>query len=309
MPIESYKSSLETSEIREGLFLESTEQGIKEALSKIQEKYEDSPQEQNNLDYHNREHTEMVMERTAKILQTIREADPGLIKERDITLGRLAAAFHDIVVNWKADRISNKEGGFKIIRKRFIGPSEEGSAEEAVAFMDKVNQESAREVFSSKDKEAVKEAIKVTTFDIKEGVVIQPNLTKESPPVVRAVALADLGGAGMAGPEVFLLEGDKLFREDNLDIRKAVKNLQNISEEQKEYYKKRILAWSEGQVGFAQGRKALLKKELSGLPEPARSRVAGLFNQFDQSLLAAKERAQRRREMTFEELLEDMGYR
>jgi len=151
------------------------------------------------------------------------------------------------------------------MRKRFTVDNEKASADVAIEFMNQINQEVGTQVFSKDDKNTIREAIDATIpgFDPEKGTVVQPNMNEQSSLVARAVGLADLGTAGMDGPKAFLPEGDALFREENLDILEALKNPKNISGDQKEYYRKRMLGWSKFQPKFANGRKDLLEKELS----------------------------------------------
>lgn len=143
---------------------------------------------------------------------------------------------------------------------------------------------------------------------LESNTVIQPNLTKDSSLIARAVALADMGSAGLDGAEALLADGDNFFREQNKDIRDASENIENLTGSQKEYYQGRMLAWSEFQPKFAQGRKNRLAQELEGIPETAKSAVRALFNKFNKSIQAAHKRAKKRKTMSFEELLKDMGY-
>ena len=80
-------------------------------------------------------------------------------------------------------------------------------------------------------------------------------------------------------------------------------------QQQKQYYRKRMLAWTDFQPKFAQGRKQLLEQELEGIPETAKNQVLTLFNKFDQSIKAAQKRTEQRKTLSFERLLVDMGYK
>jgi hypothetical protein len=144
--------------------------------------------------------------------------------------------------------------------------------------------------------------------------VVQPNLNFESHLVARAVALGDLGTAGMDGPEAFLKEGDTLFREEQLDVARLVRRKQilNIPAEHKTRIMERIVKWSGTQPKFAEGRRDLLEAELEGLTPDAKQRVAALFPHFDSSIAAAKEQLARRQELLAREdfvgLLREVGY-
>ena len=290
-----------------GLLEASVTKGIEETLAAIKKNFEDAPEKKDNLDFHNTRHTEGVVRRTEKILSVLKEA--GLLYARDVEIGKLAGAFHDIVQKYEENPIA--DGKFvKILRKRFTKANETKSAELGVAYMEKANQESGQMIFSSADMETLREAIDATVpdFNKEKGTVIQPNLNEKSSLVTRAVALADLGAAGMDGPEKFLPEGDALFREENLDIADALKNIGEITDGQKEYFRKRMLGWSGFQAVFANGIKELLDSELAAIPEEAREKIKLLFNKFDGTIEASRKKAMERETMTFEELARDMGY-
>jgi len=292
------------------------ERGRNEALLAVKERFEDDPDERNRLPFHNRRHTNDVMRRTRALLEVVREG--GAITERDVKIGMLAGAFHDTVQRWEESRAKWQENGKevenheKVMRRRFAGENEDASAAEASAFMDKAVEESGDPgIFSEDDKRIVAEAIGATVpgFNPEKGTVTQPNLKEKSSLIAHAVALADLGTAGMDGPEKFASEGDALFREENLDILEALhKPLNEIHEDQKEYYRKRMLGWSKFQAVFAAGRRSLLEEELRGIPEGVRDSVKKLFSRFDETIGSAKKIGERRDNMTFEELLRDMGY-
>ena len=127
----------------------------------------------------------------------------------------------------------------------------------------------------------------------------------DSPELVeRSLALADLGTAGIDGPDKFLPEGSAVFREENLDVPKLLND-----PEQRAFLMKRMLAWSQMQVAFAKARKELLDRELTGLPAVMADAVRKLFNKLDASIEAAQQQLEKRGEMTFEELAHDFGYK
>ncbi len=176
--------------------------------------------------------------------------------------------------------------------------------------MEEVNQEINSEIFSVEDKQRLIEAINATVpgFSVEKSTVIQPNMKENSDIIAKALALADIGTVGMEGPEAFLSEGDALFREENLDITLSIRDNQKLNEDQKEYFRKRILGWTKFQPNFARGRKDLLEMELKGLSEKEQTKLKELFNKFDTSIRAAQERAIKRENMSFEELVRDVGY-
>lgn len=284
-----------------------TRQGVEEALTIIKERFENKKDEIENMDFHDSRHTQRVVERVGRILLTMKEGGAP-VTEKDIALGSLSAAYHDIVQEWEENRV--QDGNFeKVMRKRFTKDNEVASTNAALEFMKRANQEAGKKVFEEQDMSAVKEAIEVTIpgFDPDKKTVIQPNLNEKSSFVARALALADIGAAGMGGYSEFGQEGDTLFREENLDILNALKDPNKLTPEQKEYFKGRMLAWSKFQSAFASGRKTLLEKELSGLAPSVQDQIKDLFDKFDESIEGADAVAARREKMPFEELTEDMG--
>ena len=280
--------------------------GIQEAQSLIRSRFELAPPEkEDNLDFHNIQHTEDVIRRTENILRAIQRVTVHVVSEKDIALGRLAAAFHDVVQEWK-----EQEAQGKTLRQRFIGKNEEASADEAIAFLDREASGQADQGLSEEDFEIVAEAIRGTVpgFSMEKKTVIQPNITEQSSLVARALALADIGTAGMDGAENFLREGDALFREENLDIMRALRNQEELSNEVKEGYRNRMIAWSKFQPIFAKGRQELLDEELRGLPLGADVAIKKLFNTFDESISASARRGEERESMSFDELALDMGF-
>lgn len=283
------------------------EKGKEEALDLVKKRFEDTSKEDDKLEFHKTSHTRDVIRRTRMILSVLERI--GFASSHDVAIGELAGAFHDVVQNWEENRM-NDGNAAKIMRKRFVGANERQSADDAEAFMRKANQESGQELFASRDIAAVREAIDGTIpgFDPQKKTVIQPNVNEHSSLIARAVALADLGAAGMDRPEVFTQEGDNLFREENLDIIRAFKNKEDIPDNNKESFRNRMLAWSRFQPDFARGRKELLGAELRGMPENAAEEVGNLFAGFDASIALAEEVANRRTMMPFEDLARDMGY-
>lgn len=282
-----------------------------EATNKISSDFEGRENEKENLPFHNSLHTGHVAERVGLILETIGEANPELVSAKTKSLGKIAASFHDIIQGWEEREIP--DGQFsKIIRSRFAGKNEEASANLAIKFIERANAQNNGEIFSKEDAQIVREAIQATVpgFNAKKETVVQPNLNEKSSVVARALALADIGTAGVDGPETFLKEGDALFKEENLDILEASKKDSNgIPENLKNYYRQRMINWSNFQPKFAQGRKELIEIELNGLPEQSKKKLRTLFNKFDASIEAAKQKATSRTQMPFEELLIDMKFK
>lgn len=296
------------------IFRSAVEDGVNEALQIVKNSFENSPETRNNLTFHNTHHTTGVLRRYDAIMNVLKNLDPTYT-ERAHGLGRFAAAYHDVVQKWEPEEVEStilEEAGLKkIMRKRHIGANETASTELALLMMDRINTEAAVEVFTEADKVVVRDTHEVTVpkFSFEKKTVVQPNLHEHSPIVTRAIALADLGCAGMDGPQEFLTEGDALFREENIDISEALNNPQVLTETQISFFRKRMLNWSEFQGSFAKGRKELLEDELlRHYPETARKELLELFSKFDESIDAARNQALIREKLSFLELARDMGY-
>lgn len=237
-------------------------EAIKEALAVVQKNFEQNPSPDNNLDFHNLTHTQAVVDRASQILKAIQ--DGGInISEKDLALGKMAAAFHDTVQNWQEQKVVDPASGMeKIMRQRAIGQNEKDSAELAVSFMGSINQKEGQDIFSVEDQEIMRRAIDATVpgFDPVQKTVVQPNLKEKPHPVTLALALSDLGTAGINGGEAFVKEGSDLFREENLDIKRALKSGHTLTDAEKEFFRSRMMAWSKFQSSFAQGRKIFWKK-------------------------------------------------
>jgi len=291
-------------------FEKAIEGGISKALTTISQRFEYSENPLDNLAFHNTQHTKGVIERTKKILEAMGASD------RLVRLGEFIAANHDTVQEYEI--IVDENSGVKK-RNRFVEKNEDASAEEAVAYM-----RTYPAIFDDEDMETVREAIQATIpgFDKEKKTVMQPNLlesidaaiaeqrlmTSASELVARALALADLGTAGMEEPDSFIHDGDAVFREENIDVLEALQHSHSLSDEQKEVLMKRMLNWTESQTVFARGREASLDKELEGLPEDMERSVRRLFVHFDANIQRAQSKVDRRKLMTFEELVRDFGY-
>jgi hypothetical protein len=261
------------------------------ALKVILERFETGPTE-DRLAYHKRHHTVGVIRRALNIALAM------ALAETKRTLVEIAAAWHDSIQVWRPD----VRGNGAVFRSRFVGTNEGGSNHEAVAWMKSV----PGLPFSDEDYQLVRAAIMVTVpaWDSEHGTTIQPALTPQSHPVVRAVALADLGAAGME-PTLFAMEGDQLFVEEQLDIVEAIQKARSpgdISFVTQELYRERYRLWTNSQVQFARGRRALLWSELRGLDGAAWRRVIKLFSHFDESIRLAKRDAERASKLTFEQM-------
>jgi hypothetical protein len=273
--------------------------GMAYALALIRSRYEGNSDPDNDMPFHSAEHTAGVIRRTGALLRGMGAT------EKECRVGLLAAAFHDIVQRWVPWPLSDG----RVLRRRYTGQNEADSAAEAVEWM----RHGGSELFHEQDGPLVTQAILATVpgWDVENETVSQPNLTPDAPAVVRAVALADLGIAGMEAA-AFVETGDQLFQEENLDIaralRLAVTQAAGLPADTLEGYKARMLAWSRFQVGFARGRRARLEIELGNLSSGAKAAVRALFSEFDAALAAATEVVKVREPLSPWEVARAMGY-
>lgn len=286
---------------------------VNEAIEIIRKNFEGHDNPVENLDYHNSRHTITVVIRTIEILRAMQRGGTA-IESKHFLEAIIAAAFHDTVQDYKVIEI--EENGFKKkMRVRATGENERKSSELAEEFMKRVNSQTGTVIFDEDSIRRVKEAIVATEpgFDHEKKIVYQPNLKNNSHPVTRALALADLGTAGMGDYEEFKRDGDALFREENIDILEALKAqpdpLRRISYEKKKRYRERMIAWSESQVSFAEGRMARFEIEIEGLPDDVKQELRQLFANFGNTIAGARTTSLTRQNMTFEDLARDMGYR
>lgn len=285
--------------------------GIENALSAVEKQY-------GHLPFHNREHTEAVMRRTERILRVIKEHNPPLVTDRDILLGKFAAAFHDrYQISIPVSSVDKDTGLTKVMRSRAIQGNEGVSAYDAIQFMDRVNEMQQPDMFSGDDMKLIGEALQGTTpgFNPDKKTVVQPLIEKGSSLITYALALADLGDAGMDGPDAFVNAGVNLFREENLDVEEAIKNATDkenpvaLTDQQKEFFKKRMLAWSGFQPSFAQGRNELFEQEIAVFPDETKAILRQEFSKFGESMAAAQKKHGDREKMSFEDLARDFGYK
>lgn len=251
-----------------------------QAIVLIKGRFEDVPQSM-RLPYHNTFHTSGVRQRAVAIARAI-----GL-SDRHVVLTDIAAAFHDTVQVSHPVKTSNGV----VIRQRHAGQNEVASAQEAV---DAMSGPFAPFTFMCEEYGIVASAIVATIpgWSVEYETVIQPFLTHCSHPVARAVALADLGAAGM-DTACFVRDWKTLFAEEQLDIMSALMNAKrssDISEPVQYSYRSRYVAWLGSQVSFARGRQELMSSELLGLDIGVRSRsqVRAMFDHFGESVAAAR---------------------
>jgi len=276
-------------------------------------------------DYHNIEHTKGVEDKTEKILNVIQKTDSSItVTDRDIALGRLIAAYHDVDQSQDKPKITaewmGNEEFQKMQRKRYTEKIERNSAGILVGRMQQTNEQEKKEIFTRQDMEVANEAIIATIPGFEKGTVVQPMLNdfaersikrqlelkekgetvlldeeRKKYILVLTIALADLG-AMMDGAKEFLEDGNRVFREDNIDIADAVEGTFKMSELQKEYIYSRMRGWYETQIKFVEGRREIFELQVLSFPEAAKEDVKKLFG-FDEAIQATKDRLAKMKEV------------
>jgi hypothetical protein len=275
---------------------DAAEVAVERALELIRARHE-SGRVPDHMYYHNSAHTAAVVRRAEAIARAMD------MPERHVLLTVIAAAYHDVVQRWAAAEM----GDGIVLRRRLAGRDEVASAHEAVEAMAELGID-----FSSEEMGIVASAIVATipAWDGPSRTVAQPFLVHH--PVVTAVAIADLGAAGME-PDTFALDGPALFAEENLDLMAAVMaagRAADIEESQQERFRSRYVEWLALQPDFARGRRQRMEEhELQGLESGVRDRVLALFSRFDESVALAEDAAARARELDFTSLMRQLDPR
>ena len=263
------------------------------ALGVIRERFEGG-QVPHHMHYHNSAHTAGVIARARAIGLAIDMPD------RDLLLLVIAAAYHDIVQHWSPE---HRDDG-TVYRRRHAGRNEVASAYEAIEAMAELGVD-----FQPEEQGIVASAIigTIPGWDHECATVVQPFLVEHG--VVRALALADIGSAGM-DPAMYRLDGPNLFAEENLDIMEALSRARrgsDISEADQEAYRGRYVAWLRVQPEFARGRReCLVNGELEGLDDAHKARVEALFCHFDESIEAAEAAARDAETLPFVQLMRQL---
>lgn len=300
---------------KEQNFKVAIEQGIATALSIINKDFESTLIAENQLAYHASTHTRGVISRTESILTAIKKAnsDSELVINRDIELGRFAAAWHDTVQSWQPNTLRDTEGRATVKRKRDIGNNERVSADFALEYMDSVNKQTRGMVFTLDDQRKVREAIILTipNYDVSLGTVTQPEFANHKGNLIaQAVALADLGGGGMEGFKMARWETDSLFVEDNIDITEYLKCYKETGRRdlyKEAFYRERMLAWLKSQLRFSQGRQLQLQEEITNMDTRAQQPVRQLFTKYEETLRGIQTLIDNRQKMDFLNWMNSLG--
>src|SRR3989344_1936187 len=241
-------------------------------------------------------------------------AEAMVLSGPEVSLVRLAAAFSSIAQVWEEDRMPDGEI-FCIID--FV-KSKQASVDELEQWLRGKNPKG----LGGSQKALLREAIMATVVDVDSGgALFQPNLQDDSHPVVLAVALADLGSAGMDGAG-FVFDAKPKFRDANIDILNAIKkaNLQKeipaelrnsnggngfksdcsqgkheasisairkwnkqkeIPPQKQKEYKERIFSYLEDLIEYVDSRRMRLEVELGDLGDKQKAQVRPLFCGFE----------------------------
>ncbi|HVM73499.1 MAG TPA: HD domain-containing protein [Candidatus Paceibacterota bacterium] len=285
---------------KESSFTEMAEIGnsaFRYAENIVRSRFETNRNLEQRLAYHNWEHTSSV------VLRALAIGDAMGLGPRDKLLLQIAASFHDSVQDWRPDQ---KKGlGY---RQRQSGANESASAEEAIVWM-KEQKQNGQNIFTEDEYNLVREAIVMTVprWDEARHTMLCPALTAGTSPIVRALALADLGSAAMESVR-FEQEGDQVFLEDYLEIANAIRSFINntggIDDATKMRYVDAYKKWLDDQVLFAKGRRDFFEQEIDGLDESAKSNLRKLFSHFDTSIKVAQEKADAAKSWNFEQTVD-----
>jgi hypothetical protein len=293
--------------------VENSVENLEEAINEINERidkklkedFEGSYEQDENFKieerryFHDRTHTEDVEDIYKKVSGIFVES--GDLGERAQKIGLLKASAHDIVQGYEL----NDEG----IRKRHIITNEQLSADYIKEEMRKYN------IFSEEEIESM-DGINVTVPGFKNNKSYQPNLIDDTSLEDRILAWADLGVIG-CDSEKFIVEGHRLFWEDNSDITREIiesGDLESIDNEKKGDYTKRMRRFLYFQVGFVDDRKAHMEEQYELLSKTTSEEVLErlkneVFNEFDESKKLAEEQYEDAEKADFEELCGIMEYK
>src|SRR5690606_19153678 len=181
------------------------------------------------------------------------------------------------------------------------------SAQEAIECLKELG------IHSQAYEEKINEIIKCTVskWSVEYETINQEFLSKDSSPIAWVVALADMGNLGMETADIFLKEGDALFREEYLFIKTYLQEREEPNKALEDIAVDAMQNWSVGQIKFAERRKELVLKRIEEMPvsDEGKEAVRSLFIHFDEAIEEAKKAAEKRSSMTFNELVHDMGYK
>ena len=264
--------------------------------------YEDPEHPESMLDYHNTAHTLDVIRRTRHLMQALQAST------HDLQLALIAAAFHDVIQLW--DKALTIQSGIPVVlRKRSNGKSEKASIDLARQWM--LSRVEDKPKYGTDDFNMVKQAIcgTIAVFDPAYGAVTQPYVWQGSYIITKVLALADIGGAAIDGPEHFAQEGDQIFRESH------VRFVENIGLEKlrsdpalQKLVHAYILDWMNKQQRFVDARIALHPHYINSFSLDVRPAIEASMPHLQSSLAYIQQLTKIRSKMGLLELLTEMGF-
>lgn len=277
---------------------------VETSLTQIMAKYEVKGT-QNRLYYHDRLHTSPMISRVRQLLEIIHETNPEVVTLRDVDLGTIFAARHDVDQDWEPVVIDiNGQSALK--RRRYVTYNENKSAQGTIALMRYLNQDYGQQIFTKDDEANAFESIGATIpgFDPVLKTVIQPNLNKNSSIIAKCLALADLSNAGWGTPQEFLKDIDALFLEENLDVTIDLLSNEVLPEAKLKFYQSRYLSWLNSEPDYLAGRQTKLQTDVAAFPQESQARILALFPNFEATTKFIQQTIQDRSQLSPDQLLE-----
>ena len=258
----------------------------------IVQRYENNPIKENNLAYHNWEHTHNVLLGALKLEEILTAR--AYLHEKDFVLIKYAALGHDLVQSFTWVEAPNKIGKIRVSK---TGQNEEKSAEETLKIVKEYT------TLTAEEEVGLSEAILITktVWDEELQTAYQPNLRTVPSYISLCIALADLGYGGMEAEDNFVEIGNALFREQRL-----LPELKTLTGEQKKLLQQELNAWNTREVHFYEGRKIRFQKEIkrvSNISWQVIAEINELFSEFDKNIEAEKEYCASCEKMSFKELI------
>ena len=262
----------------------------------IVQNYEKNPIKENNLAYHNWEHTRKVLLGALKLEEILTAR--AYLHEKDFDLLKYAALGHDLVQDFVWEEAPNKIGKIRVSK---TGGNEEKSAEETLKIVKEYT------TLTAEEEVTLREAILITIPDWDEELqtAYQPNLRTVPSYISLCIALADLDYIGMTAEDNFVEIGNRLFKEQRL-----LPELKTLTTEQKKLLQQELNAWNARQIRFYEGRKIRFQKEIvrvSNISWQVIAEINELFSNFDENIALEKEYCAKCEKMTFKELVKTFG--
>jgi hypothetical protein len=262
----------------------------------IVQRYEKNRIRENNLAYHNWEHTHNVLIRALKLEEVL--TGGAYLHEKDFALIKYAALGHDIVQDFAWEEAPNKIGK---IRVKKTWQNEEKSAEETIKIIKEYTS------LTLEEEKLIRDAILITipAWDEELQTTYQPNLRTVPSYISLCIALADLGYIGMVSEDNFVEIGNSLFKEQRL-----LPDIKVLTPEQKNLLGQELNAWNVREVHFYEGRKIRFQKEIervSNISWKVIAEINGLFSNFDKNIEIEKQYCAKCEKMSFNKLVKTFG--